>query len=132
MLKRIDDAHLLTVAFGQGADFPVQVQIEPVGQLLLPFVRFVAIAEPGQERQRLSCRQARPGAKIAGQITDAGVLRSSSRHDLLAQNAALAACRPQQAHQAAYRGCLARAVRAEITEYLALFNAEGQILDAYR
>ena len=119
----LDEADLLPVAFGQGADAVGQIEIESVGERVDPGDRYAA-AELAEVGEQLAAGLVAVDDEVAGEVADAG----AGRHRVAGaatKNGQLSGGRTDEVEHEPDRGGLAGTVGAEKPEHLAA--ADGQV-----
>ena len=129
--QRLDEADLLPVALREVGHGAVQVEVEPLDQLV-HVARIDADAQAREEREVLAARQARVEGELARDVADVPAdldalpARVQPEHDGPARR------RTDEVDEEPERGRLAGSVRPQVAEDLAALDLEGEVDDAPR
>jgi hypothetical protein len=125
--ERLDQADLLPVALGQPAEWPGQIQLQPLGQPVDAGGRHPA-AQVAEEDQQLPGGLAAAQGQLAGQVADATAQPGAAGARILAQHPHGAGGGPQQVQQQPDGGGLAGPVGAQVPEHLPGLDCQVQPL----
>jgi hypothetical protein len=127
--QRLHEPHLLAIAFGQGANGPVELEIEALCQLLRLFPRGPT-AQMGEVGEELPGSQTVVQGKVAGQIADSAPDGHALASGVETEQADAPGVGPDQVQQQADRGGLSGAVWPEEPEDLTSLHVESDVVDA--
>src|SRR5690606_12557478 len=126
--ERLDQPHLLPVAFRQAADLLVEIEVESLGETF-DAVPADATAEVPQVGQELACRLVAVDREVARQVSDTPSQLHALGAGIEPQHGDLAGVGAEEVQEEAYRRRLAGAVGAEEPEYLAPPHLQIQVVE---
>jgi hypothetical protein len=93
--ERCDYTDLLAIAAREVLDPPVEVEVHPLGEVLVACGRYAA-AHPADELEEVAPLHPVVQCEVAGQVSDLGAQSHAVAHDVEAEHLTTATCRVDQ------------------------------------